>query len=96
MREDFIKDYQLFIDTWGIDAQILMAVEEMSELTKELCKYKRCTITNKEEVVEHMKEEIADVLNMTEQLEYYFGAEEIENIRKQKIERTLKRIKGGK
>ena len=98
MREEFIKDYQFFIEKCGIESQMLMAVEEMSELTKELCKFNRYK-TDKEkskQILDNIKEEIADVLNMAEQLEYYFGEEEIEKIRKQKIERTLKRIKGGK
>lgn len=98
MREDFIKDYQFFIDKWGIDSQMLMAMEEMSELTKELCKLRRYKSDKEKskEIIDDIKEEIADVLNMAEQLEYYFGEKEIENIRKQKIERTLKKIKGGK
>ena len=98
MREDFIKDYQFFIEKWGIESQMLMAVEEMSELTKELCKFNRYKADKEKskEILDNIKEEIADVLNMAEQLEYYFGEEEIEKIRKQKIERTLKRIKGGK
>lgn len=29
------------IKTYGIDAQVLMAIEEMSELTKALCKERR-------------------------------------------------------
>lgn len=98
MRQDFVKDYEFFINKWGIDSQMLMAIEEMSELTKELCKLRRYE-NDKEKVkdiTENIKEEIADVLNMAEQLEYYFGEEEIERIRKQKIERTLKKIKGGK
>ena len=98
MREDFRKDYQFFIDKWGIDAQMLMAVEEMSELTKELCKLNRFKDNNEKskEIINNIKEEIADVINMAEQLEYYFGEQDIEKIRKEKIERTLKRIEGGK
>ena len=41
MRKDFIEAYQKFIDIWGEESQMLMAVEEMSELIKEICKYKR-------------------------------------------------------
>ena len=38
------KKEKLFLklfDTWGEEAQIRMCIEEMSELTKELCKYLR-------------------------------------------------------
>ena len=97
MEKKYIDNYKKCIEVWGIDAQIKMCIEEMSELTKALCKLERVKGTSQEDaVLANIKEEIADVLNMAEQLEYYFGEEEIENIRKQKIERTLKKIKGGK
>lgn len=90
MREDFKEVYQMFIDNYGIDSQILMCIEEMSELTKELCKINRYVGTDKEgQIIENIREEIADVLNMAEQLEYYYGEEEIEKIRKSKIDRFL-------
>ena len=38
--KNFQKEYDTFIETYGFDSQILMCIEEMSELTKELCKYK--------------------------------------------------------
>ena len=41
----------------------------------------------------NIKEEIADVLNMVEQLENMFGEEEIEKIRKAKFKRALERMK---
>lgn len=93
--DSFYKEaYKKFLDEWGYDAQSLMCIEEMSELTKALCKYKRF---NKEqatpEIKQNILEEIADVLNTAEQMQYYFGEEEIEKIRKEKIERALKKIK---
>ena len=33
--------YEKALKTWGTPAQIMMALEEMSELTKELCKHFR-------------------------------------------------------
>ena len=39
--------------------------------------------------IENVKEEIADVLNMAEQLEFFYGAEEIEKIREEKMKRTF-------
>ena len=97
MTKEFINAYQKFLDIWGVEMQSVMVIEEISELTKAICKYKRTReITgNKEEALYNLKEEIADVLNVVEQLEYVYGAEEIEKIRKQKIERTLKKIKEG-
>ena len=86
--------YQRALKTWGKEPQMMQVIEEMSELTKALCKYKRF---NKEqaspEIKQNILEEIADVLNTAEQIQYYFGEEEIEKIRKEKIERTLKKIK---
>ena len=38
MREDFIWQYQKFLVAWGQESQERMMIEEMSELTKELCK----------------------------------------------------------
>lgn len=98
MRDDFREGYQKFLDAWGQEAQERMAIEEMSELTKELCKKIRLmrddfAENNNEKLqrtIEHVKEEIADVLNMAEQLEIYFGEEEIEKIREEKMKRTLK------
>ena len=104
MKKEFKKAYQQFLDEWGEDSQERMAIEEMSELTKELCKKMRLCYDDFGEANEqklqitnqNIKEEIADVLNMAEQLELYYGEEEIEKIRKQKIQRTLQLLKAGK
>lgn len=97
MREDFKKDYEKFLNAWGEESQERMAIEEMSELIKELCKKIRLerddfSENNEEKLaktIECVKEEIADVLNMAEQLEFYYGADEIEKIREEKMKRTL-------
>ena len=97
MREDFKKDYEKFLKAWGEESQERMAIEEMSELIKELCKKIRLerddfSENNEEKLaktIECVKEEIADVLNMAEQLEFYDGADEIEKIREEKMKRTL-------
>ena len=79
------------MECWGYDAQARMAIEEMSELTKALCKYERFGKENApQEIKDNILEELADVHNMIAQLEMYFGKEEIEKIRLQKIERTEK------
>ena len=48
----------------------------------------------KEELKQHIAEEIADVLVMLKQFQYYYDIEdkEIEEVMKYKIERQLKRI----
>ena len=89
MREEFKPVYAKFEKKYGLHSQMQQCIEEMSELIKELCKYERNVGTDKEEdTINSIKEEIADVLNMVEQLEYCFGEDDIENIRTQKIERS--------
>ena len=97
MDNSYKQYYDRFLDVWGEESQIVVAIEEMSELTKELCKYKRNEILNKDnkEIVKNIKEEIADVLNMVEQLENMFGVEEIEKIRQFKFKRAIERMEGG-
>jgi len=95
---DFKKEYKLMLDTWGKESQINMCIEEMAELTKALCKYKRLQKFDEKDVekinsnLENIKEEVADVLNTVEQLLYMFGCDEINDIRKQKVSRAMKKI----
>lgn len=89
--ENLEQRLKKFMECWGYDAQARMAIEEMSELTKALCKYERFGKENApQEIKDNILEELADVHNMIAQLEMYFGKEEIEKIRLQKIERTEK------
>ena len=95
MKEEFREAYNKFLTAWGEDAQIMMAIEEMSELTKELCKYLRYKGFKEKDasiVIENINEETADVLNCVEQLEIIFNEKKIDKIRKEKIERTLKKV----
>lgn len=93
MENNFLNAYKKFLEKWGYEAQALMCIEEMSELTKALCKYQRYGKENcSEEIKQNVLEEIADVLNMAEQMQLYFGREKVDEIRKQKIEKTLKRL----
>ena len=70
-------------------AQMAMAVEEMSELTKELCKYRRGRNN-----VESIAEEIADVQIMLRQLVILFDCKEtVDKYRQYKLERLAGRIK---
>ena len=92
MMIENVEFYQRCIDVWGKDAQIKMCIEEMSELTKELCKNWRKPNENKPEQIEHICEEIADVQNMLDQMKLIFGAEKVEKYRNEKIERTQKRL----
>lgn len=67
------------LDKFGEDSQIDVAIEEMSELTKELIKYKRSKIHFQERQAssrDHVVEEISDVLFMIEYLKKIFNISE--------------------
>lgn len=93
MKEE--NPYKILLDTFGEEIQFQFAVEEMGELLQAICKYKRKRLTGNEEKIEealeNLQEEIADVALNMEQLAYMFGQEEIEKIKKSKLERALKR-----
>lgn len=80
---------------YGTDAQHLMVVEEMSELTKEICKFYRCAEYNYPKQVERMVDELADVYIMLYQLCLMHNCEEEVNERMMyKLERLEKRMNG--
>ena len=78
------------IQTYGSDHQLNVAIEEMAELTKEICKRKRMA-NNRNEIIEEM----ADVLIMLEQLKLIFNISsiELEEQIKFKIARLQERMK---
>lgn len=94
------KIYRAAIEVFGGDLQVAVAIEEMAELTKELCKAQRKLfaaemfigdgeIDNHEEIAE----EIADVLIVLEEMMLLFGVEaEAQGARKRKLERLEMRI----
>lgn len=69
--------------------QLIIALEELSELQKELCKHLRSNGKR-----ENIIEELADVYIMAEQIGMYFGAttDEIQRVVDYKIKRTKKRL----
>lgn len=81
--------YRKAIDKYGAIHQIIKAVEEMSELTKELCKY-----LDAKPDIDHIAEEIADVEITLAQLKMILHCEDqIEDWRLKKVERLEERIK---
>jgi len=60
------KLYRKAIDAWGLGAQLLMVVEEMSELAKAILKLARAE--DKAQAIISVMEETADVEIMLEQL----------------------------
>jgi NTP pyrophosphatase (non-canonical NTP hydrolase) len=84
------------LDKFGEDSQIDVSIEEMSELIKELIKYKRSKIHFRERQAasrEHVVEEIGDVMFMMEYLKAIFciSDDEIKNIIALKAVRTKAR-----
>lgn len=97
MKDEYIEIYKKYLDTFGIKSESRICIEEMAELTKELCKLERYKDTEKEvQIVENIKEEIADVLNTVEQLYLYYGADEIDKIREFKLRRGLEKLNNKK
>jgi NTP pyrophosphatase (non-canonical NTP hydrolase) len=87
---------QDMLTKFGEDSQIDVAIEEMSELIKELIKYKRSKIHFREKQAasrEHVVEEIGDVMFMMEYLKAIFciSDDEIKNIIALKAVRTKER-----
>ena len=80
------------ITAYGAPAQMDMAVEEMAELTKALCKVKRVSCAAEAKaVIENVVEEMADVQIMLYQLRIIFGRSTAES-EECKLERLKKRL----
>lgn len=80
------------ITAYGAPAQMDMAVEEMAELTKALCKVKRVSCTAEAKaVLENVVEEMADVQIMLDKLRIFFGRSTAE-AEEYKLERLKKRL----
>lgn len=80
------------ITAYGAPAQMDMAVEEMAELTKALCKVKRVSCAAEAKaVLENVVEEMADVQIMLDQLRIIFGRSTAET-EEYKLERLKKRL----
>jgi hypothetical protein len=77
------------IATYGVDMQLTVAVEEFSELIKEICKCKRGN-----DNIDGITEEMADCYIMLKQLEIIFDVDtgDIRHIINNKIDRLEKRL----
>ena len=77
------------VETYGKDMQLNVAIEELSELIKELCKNKRGR-DNRDNIIE----EIADCYIMLQQLEVIFDiyAEELNDAIVYKLNRLESRL----
>lgn len=83
--------YRAAVETHGKTSQLVMAMEEMSELTKELSKNMRG-----QKNVSAISEEMADVEIMLEQLKVIFSNRaEVDRYRAEKLARLAANITGG-
>ena len=81
--------YGRVIGEYGPEHQMVVAIEELSELTKELTKYLR-----QEGCYEHLLEEMADVYICFQELKIIFGISNLKLVNEvdKKLERLERRL----
>ena len=79
------------IEQWGLKEQIRQTIEECGELIVALSKYKRKVNASTEDDI---REELADVELMINQLKQVFNPWKINQIRRKKVNRLYERLKG--
>ncbi len=86
------------VDVYGKEAQVDMCVEECSELIKALLKerrlgYEKADPAKKQLALEHVREELADVQIMLEQMRLVFGdTQEAETEKLTRLQANLEKI----
>jgi len=90
MKEDLLK----IINHYGVLTQLKYFQSEVFELNEAIINAEYSGSQPLDEEIDHIGEEIADVMVMLKQFQYYYNIddEEIENIMKEKIKRQLERI----
>lgn len=90
--EERAKVYGQALDSFGTVTQLVVGIEELSEIQKEICKALRG-----EDNLQHLAEEVADATIMLEQLRLIFDInEEVGGIMDEKVERLRENIKKAK
>ena len=90
--EDRVEVYTQALFAYGQQIQMVVAIEELSECQKEVCKLMRGNGN-----MDHLAEEIADATIMLEQLRYFLGLNELVCEKMdQKIMRLDARLNGEK
>lgn len=94
MKEDLLK----IISHYGVNNQQRKLEEEVFELQEAITIFENDHETlNVEDEINHIAEEIADVLNLVEQFMYFYNIdfnEQVLEIKHLKVIRQLERIKG--
>ena len=94
----YIETFDKFTFAWGEESEYRMCIEEMSELTKELCKYMRYSRNEQSEdndkklkkIKQNIIEETADVLICASQIMRLVGSEDVKKVMDYKIQRGRK------
>lgn len=92
-RKERENVYDRALEKWGEFSQLDQALEEMAELMLAINKYKRTKMDlskNKEQILNNLIEEIADVKMCVEQLETMFGKDKVEKMLEIKMQKFLK------
>lgn len=94
MTEQDRESFETIIEAFGKEAQMIVAVEELAELQKEIIKKLR----QKKGNIFSLVEEMADVEIMIDQLKVMFniGDKELATERNYKMNRTLEKLKKSK
>ena len=80
--------YEKALKKWGLEKQLIVAIEEMTELQKELTKILRGIGD-----IDHLVEEVADAEIMIEQIRYFYGLGlSVETVKELKLKRLEKRL----
>lgn len=90
MKMEQIQILQAAIENFGVRSRIIMAIEEMAELTNAFAKFERGRVELQDIVTE-----IADVTIMMEQLRLIYGPEKVDAEIERKIKRLEKRMSNG-
>lgn len=87
-HEERAKVYAMALDKFGAGKQMVVAIEEMSEVQKEICKAIRGNVDLK-----HLAEEVADATIMLEQIRLMYGINgEVCAVMDAKVERLRQKI----
>ena len=93
MEEEFLK----IVNHYGISNQLKYIHSEYFELDEAILYYESddyYDIEHETDLKQHIAEEIADVMVMLKQFQYYYDIEEeeIEDVMKYKVQRQIERI----
>jgi hypothetical protein len=90
--EERAKVYTDALETFGVNVQLVVALEELSECQKEVCKALRGGAN-----IYHLAEEVADAIIMLEQVRQIFGInEEVCKAMDGKVLRLRRRVEAAK